>query len=388
MNSKNFIELNGKRYDALTGSLLTDVRPPQAHAGKTARKAAPKTVDGIFRTRTTSAATAGRPSAPATAAKAHHTVTVQTKTPQPASPGRHVRISAAKPNPAVRHKLQSSHTLMRTAVKKPAPGLKKQIHVQSSLQRAVPAIIIPKTSAYGIEQHRLSRSKNIPRSQQISRFAVPRPALAVSLSHVPVQPAPKVTNEPPVATPSPQPAHQPLDMFEQAMLGATHFVDLAARKAHFKKKTRRHIASMAAGAAALLVIVGFAAYQNTPGLQLKVAGFKAGVATAHTPDFRAAGFAYDGVRSSFGRLTIGLSQAGSNYELIQQNTNWSSDDMIQNISSIDASGEPDYQTLQVGNTPVYRFSNTSATWIKDGTWYQLNGGPVTAAQVQSLVQSS
>jgi hypothetical protein len=384
MNSKNFIELNGKRYDASTGTLLADVKPQLAPTAKTIRKAAPKTVDGIFRTRTTSAATAGRPSAPV---KTHKTVIAQAKTPRTTPPGHQIRVTTAKPNPTVRHKLQGSHTLMRTSVKKPGPGLKKQIHVQSSLQRAIPAIIAPKTSVYSIEQHRLARSKSTPRSQQISRFAAPRPALAVSLSHVPVQPAPKVTNEPP-ATPAPQPAHQPLDMFEQAMLGATHFVDLAAHKAHFKKKTRRHLASMTAGAAALLVIAGFAAYQNTPGLQLKVAGFKAGVATAHTPDFKAAGFAYTGVQSSFGRLTIGLNQAGNDYELIQQNTNWSSDDMIQNISSIDASGEPDYQTLQVGNTPVYRFSNTSATWVKDGTWYQLNGGPLTAPQIQSLVKSS
>jgi hypothetical protein len=276
---------------------------------------------------------------------------------------------------------------MRTAVKKPAPGLKKQIRVQTGLQRAVPAVITTKTSTYGIEPQRLARAHNVPRSQQISRFGAPVPKLAITVSHVPVQPPPKVTNEPPV-TPAPQPANQPLDMFEQALLGATHFVDLAAHKAHFRKKTRQHVASMTAGAAALLIIAGFAAYQNMPGLQLKVAGFKAGVATAHTPDFKAAGFAFNGVDSNFGRLTIGLKQAGNNYELVQQNTNWSSSDMIQNISSIDASGAPDYETLQVGNTPVYRFSNTSATWIKDGNWYQLSGGPLTSTQVQALVKNS
>lgn len=392
MNSKNVIELNGRRYDAATGKVLgghapAKKRQPTAASGKTSR---PKTVDGVFRS----------PARPALAAKAvhqratavlHHTSSrppvaahAAVKPAAPVSSPRRRAHTTARHLPA--HQPQTTHTLMRRAVHKPGPSVKRQINVQTALQTKVSATLVKKFSVGVVEPNRIIRAKNIHRSRLISRFGREAHRVAPSVAHIPVK-TPPADSEPPLA-PAPHTTNKPLDIFEQAVANASHFVDIKNHRAGLKKRARRHAAGMAAGIIALVVIAGFAAYQNTPGLQLKLAGFRAGVATAHTPDFKAAGFAYRGVHASFGKLVIGLSNAGKQYQLTQQNTNWSNSDMIQGIGSVDASGTPDYNTLQVGATSVYRFGNNSATWIKNGNWYQLSGEALTNNQVASLVKNS
>jgi hypothetical protein len=171
-------------------------------------------------------------------------------------------------------------------------------------------------------------------------------------------------------------------------MNASHYVDVQAHHARFRLQSRRHLASMAAGTLALLVIAGFAAYQNTPGLQFKVASMHAGVAT-RMPNFKAAGFAFNGVKASGDHLTVGFSGVTGNYQLTQSHTNLSSGDMINTVGATDASGTPDYQTVQAGDTTVYRLSNTSATWVQNGTWYTVSGSSyLSDTQLTSLVRNS
>ena len=144
---------------------------------------------------------------------------------------------------------------------------------------------------------------------------------------------------------------------------------------------------MTAGTLALLVIVGFGIYQNTPGLQFRVASIQAGIST-NMPNFRAAGFAYNGVHAGNDQLYIGFRNISGNYELTQTNTNMSGSDMIASISATSASGNPDYRTLQAHNVTVYRFSNTSATWVANGKWYTVSGtSALSDSQVKSLVSN-
>jgi hypothetical protein len=201
---------------------------------------------------------------------------------------------------------------------------------------------------------------------------------------VPVKPE----GEEPSTPPAPQPNNKPLDIFEHALMNASHYVDVQAHHARFRLQTRHHLTSMAAGTLALLVIAGFAAYQNTPGLQFKVASMHAGVAT-HMPNFKAAGFAFNGVKANGSKLTVGFSSVSGNYQLTQSPTNLTGSDMIDSVGATDASGTPDYQTLQAGDTTVYRLSNTSASWVLHGTWYTVSGSNyLTDGQLQSLVTNS
>jgi hypothetical protein len=235
----------------------------------------------------------------------------------------------------------------------------------------------------------LARAQSANRSPQISHHANGTSHKVQPLfAPLAVQPVPvKPEGEVPSTTPSPQPNNKPGDIFEHALANAEHFVDIHAHRAHFKKKARMHVASMAAGTLALLFIAGFAAYQNTPGIQFKVASVQAGVST-HMPNLSAAGFAYNGVKASDGKLTVGFSGASGNYQLTQENTNLSGSDVIQSIGATDASGAPDYQAVQAGGTTVYRFNNTDATWVSGGKWYTVTGtGSLTDNQVRDLVHN-
>lgn len=376
MKTKNIIELNGKRYDAATGTI---VGVAESRSKPADQPAATKNIDGFFRSTRTVAAK--------TVPVAHKISVVAAPAPAPKSP-RKPLVTRTVANHTKAHTPASATTLMRSAVRRPDASFKKQTTVAGSLQHKVPSLIVAKQSAARVNPSRLARAASIEHSPHISRHGSSAPQVPVTLAPLAVQPTPVKPAKETTGAPAPQPSNKPVDIFEHAMANASNFVDTQTQKLHFKKKVRRHVASMAAGTLALLVVAGFAAYQNTPGLQFKVASLQAGVAT-NMPNLQAAGFAYNGVKAGNGKLTVGFSGQGGKYQLTQQPTNLSSDDMIQNIGATDASGTPDYTTVQAGNTAVYRFSNTNATWISGGKWYTVTGtGALTDSQVKALVQNS
>lgn len=332
--TKEVVELNGKTYDAVTGLQLHDVVKPVVHQADD-------------------------------------------------SPTAH-----RQPNHTKAHQPQASRILMRKAVKKPGPGLKRQVHVQSALSHSSAAIIPVKHSATQIDTKRLEAAKQVERSHKISRFH-PIRDIPVTYAAVPVQQVPedKPGNTPPV-TPPPVPTNKPEDIFEQAIERANSYVDLAAHRKHLTKKARRHAMSMSAGVLALLIIAAFGAYQNSPGLQLKVASLHAGVSTT-MPNFTASGFAYNGVGHDQSRLIIGLKDGGKEYQLSEQKTNWTAQEMIDHISSIDESGQTNYATYTTDGYTVYKFGTNQATWVKDGVWYQVNGREnLTDTQLRALVHNT
>lgn len=280
------------------------------------------------------------------------------------------------------HKPQATHILMRQSVKKPSAGIKKQINVQSELMHQVPAVIATKMSVHSINPSRLERAKNVAKSQHIYHYShQAAPKVRPLVTSLQVKQAPPLITEHSVVS-------KPLDLFENALANASNFVDTQSSKLHFKKKARRHVASMSAGVLALVILGSFLAYQNVPGVQLKIASIRAGVQTG-MPNFQAAGFAFNHViKHKSNQLTIGFSGHGANYQLVQQPTNWSSNEMIQNISSTDASGTPNYTTIDTKGPTVYRLANNSATWVSDGKWYQVNGtGSLSDYQLKNLVSN-
>lgn len=434
MNSKKVIEVNGKRYDAVTGALL-------GSAPAAALRTSGRNMDGFFRSRTSAPKTLSvseklyaektraenqhsqeprvekitilaapaptpaplprhRPSRNINHAQAHapqpvRVVRVRARVEPSVSQSVTVRHHAAVVNHTKPHTLQSSITLMRKSVQRPTPSFHKRAGTVGALQHTVPSLIVPKASVASLDPSRLARAQSTARSPHVSRHAnVQHHRIVPQFAPVAVQPVPTVApgsdtkpgNEDPSA-PAPLQPNNPTDIFEKALMNATHFVDLHARRQTYRRRAQRHIVSMAAGTFALIVIAGFAAYQNTPGLQFRVASIQAGVST-HMPNLQAAGFAYKGAHAQDGKLAITFSNARANYQLTQSATNLSGDDMIQVVGATDASGYPNYQTIHTDSTTVYRFSTTNATWVSNGTWYTVNGnGPLSDSQVESLVRN-
>lgn len=390
-------------YDAITGKVMGAGSAPPVRGGQN--------IDGFFRSRTTTTPTKKSPPISDNitvlgtthhAPKPHRSRAVnhaRVHTPQPAKTVG-VRVAAtvshsqkltvhrtpSNPNHAKAHVTQHSKTLMRTAVKRPAPSFHKQANTVGSLQHAVPSLIVPKKSVASLDEERLVRAQQTGKSPYVAHHGAQVRAVQPQIAALSVQPVPEPSATPPVATPSPTPTNKPTDIFEHALANASHFVDTQAHRAHFKKKARRHAVSMAASVLALAVIAGFAAYQNSSGLQFKVASMQAGFSTK-MPNLNAAGFAYNGVKASDSKLTVGFSDASGNYQLTEAPTNWSDQDMIQSVGATDASGKPIYSTVQAGDVQVYRFDNTQATWVQNGQWYTVTGtGALSDQQVQNLVK--
>jgi hypothetical protein len=427
MKSKNTIELNGNLYDATTGKMLGAAQSaapvtPATASPKVARptkKTSGVNIDGFFRSRTSASATVRAAqatkeninvlAAPSPAprhepkpsrslpnhAKAHKPQTSQRAVSSLSTPVKVHTPATSKPahtaaNHVSVHRPQSAVTLIRTAVKKPAPSLKAQTTVQGELAHQVPGRIEVKRHASTIDTNRLVRATTVSTSPMVSHHGKQPAKIETAVAPLAVQPVPvpvKPEGEVPSAAPAPQHGNNPQDIFNHALANASGFKDVREHRAHFRKHTRNHVASMAAGTLALLLIAVFAFYQNSPGMQIRVASVKAGVAT-QTPNFAAAGFAYNGATAANGKLTVGFTDGQGKYQLTQQATNWSSNDMIQDISATDASGKPNYSTINADGTTVYRFNNTGATWVSNGKWYSVTGTKALSNdQVKSIVEN-
>lgn len=348
--SKQTITLQGKTYDAITGALVQDAAAP--------------------------------------AATRSHTKVMPSKKAQPTQTQSTTKPISRTANHTRHHSQQSAHTLMRHAVKKPTVSVRKQAKTQHALIHTQPQQITVKRSALQLDNQRLERAKATPQHTKVGRFHVPL-SVPIKLTSIPVRQMPegRPTNTPPT-TPPPTPTNKPGDMFEQAIEQASHFVDISVQRKSFKKQARRHAFTLAAGTLAVLTIAGLAVYQNSPSLQLRVAGYRAGVATV-TPDFNASGFSYGGASVQGARVIIGLTADGVRYQLSQQETNWSSEQMIAQVASTDASGQPNYTTITTDNTTVYRLGGSQATWVTNGIWYQLSGEQALSdEQITTLVKNT
>lgn len=338
---KKMLQVNGKIYDAVTGQRIDGIVAPRSKNPKV------------------------------------------TKTAQTTPKDSHKLDLAKRPaNHAGRHRPAHAQTLMRGAVKKPSASIKKQLHPQSAITHDTQAIPV-KHSVEHIDNARAERAMKASQHRQIHRFHPPG-QVPVTFAEIPVQKAPQRV---PVAAP-PIRADSPIALFDHAITQATHFVDITSHKTIFRKKARRHALAMSGGIISLLLIAGFLAYQNTPKVQVQVAGAVAGVST-RMPNFKAAGFTYLGVKTNGSMVVYDFASSGSTYRLTAQATSWTGEDMINQISAVDASGTPNYQIISNGTFKVYKFSNQSATWINHGTWYQVYGNtPLSDDQLLALATHS
>ena len=346
--TKQTIELNGKHYDSVTGELVS-----------------------------ATAKTEVEPKAKKTVATPHDTAEVVVTESHAATPKTEANHTKA-------HTVQSSQTLMRKAVKRPGPSVKRHgIHAPVTHESTTTVAV--KHGVHTVNPNRLERAQTVHQSAYVQKYN-PLHHIPVSLSSVPVQPEPKQEEqEAPVAPP---PIQHGMAMFERAIENATHYVDIAAQKKHFTKKQRRHAMSMSSGFAALMLVAGFMVYQNSPGLQVSAAGMRVGVSTV-APDFQKIGLSYNGVATEEDKRIIGLKDSTYTYQLTQEKTNWSGDSMIQSVSSTDASGTPNYTVVEVNGQKVYRLGNGSDMWVKDGVWYSLSGNrSVSPDKLKAIVQNS
>jgi hypothetical protein len=393
----NIIELNGKRYDAITGAVLG------VATGHGAVRRSPRAIDGIVRaSKISPQAQTRRPhaSTPATqpVVAAIHTASSSKAT------NHKVDVSRPHISPVKHHQPQKGKTLMRRAVQKPDVTLKPAIKVQAPSEIAAASVktvakpLAKKLSVTNVNTARLARAETTVQSSSIRRFqspassaAKPRAAIAYhqSASSVPAHVSRPVAFTPlqhPISQatlPTNTPAKRPqTDIFEAAIAHATSHQQQAPRLHRKKQK----MASVFAGVAAFLILGGFIAYLNLPGIEMQFASMKVGF-RAELPEYAPTGYAMaGGIRSDGdGQISVSYRSGDSAYTIRQQQSDWNSQTLLESYVTANAS---DHQTIQSQGRTIYIYNGNNATWVDGGVRYNINGNaPLTANDIVKVASS-
>ncbi|MDB5181768.1 MAG: hypothetical protein JWP13_531 [Candidatus Saccharibacteria bacterium] len=354
-NIKNTIDINGKRYDAVSGAFLGQAGAAQRTSGKF--------VDGFRPVSQSNTQSAVKPLQRA-----------------PHSPASH----------AVAHKPEPTHTLMRSAVKKPritAPSVIKAQTRTDILAKTPKQIVTPKLSHTGVDPHRLKKATQMSKSPVVSRYGTahnPTQAMAFTPSTNQVAPRLTQTMSTPVIPVAPVRQHaKPTDIFEQALAQATSH----EQKFDDKKKGKgRRIRSLITASVSVLLVAGMIAYFNAPALSLKMASTRAGF-EAKLPGYSPAGYQFGDISYGPGNVTVSYEAAdkSSKFDITQKVSDWDSQALLNNF--VDTANKA-YQTYERAGRTVYFFGNNTATWVDSGVWYTVNGNnSLTKNQLLDLAGS-
>lgn len=392
----NVIEINGKRYDAVSGQLLGDaqaratvstVKPMQTRSGS---------LDGVTKSAVRAVAPAAKPRLAAAAPAKSEEVRVRPFSDFVRTPGQAVQ----------RHKAVKSQTLMRSSVSKPAPSLKRhtKAHQRTDVLVKQPSITVkPKLSSYQLDQKRVARAKQTPRHHEVARYTATQAALPSGVSVKPITPQPTRQLAPvyahtaaaAVAQPAiPRPAaaapkNRSMDIFEQALARANSQVAAPLPKRQVRRRRAGFGAralSISAASLALLLVVGFVGWQQKASLTMHYAAAKAGVA-ASLPGYKPAGFKASNFAYSPGIVSVNFHNAndGSSFALIEKSSGWDSQALR---DSFVANQSKTYQTIDAAGRTIYTYGNNNATWVDNGVWYQVNSkGSLTTDQLVQLALS-
>ena len=330
VGTQHVIELNGRRYDALTGKMLPLHETP-------AQKAAPRhspshSIDGF------------------TKVKSHAPRRV---------------ASTVTPH----HSVQKSQTLMRKAVKKPAAIQplhgRANLHKPNATHHVKHAADIA-TSQYTPPAERVNRAVHTKQSTLINRFGAEMGTMMQSQQAAPApvqQPAPA-----PVAAPE-APSH-----IEAAVAHAAPKLKKAPvhhRVAH-KMRIKPRTLSVSAAVFAFMLLGSFYAYNNAANLSMRVAAMKSDV-RGSLPAYKPAGFAISGpIKYQPGEIVVAYKSNSDDrhFEITQKTSNWDTDALRENYV---APMKTAYQTVQEKGKTIYLYDDSSATWVDGGVWYKIDG---------------
>lgn len=324
---KNFIEINGNKYDADTGRLIEQV--PAVSAEKTPK---PGSIDGFVR----------RPGAiykPTIIEKS------EAKTSKPAK--------SHRPASSMDRKPQRSTTLMRPAVKKPShkPATTLKKHIEA-----------PKVQP-GVPHGRLKRAGEVQKSHKISRFRPMHSRSTVIKKSAPLAVAEKAHHK----TESREDLSTQL---ERAVENATSHLEHFVEDTKNSRKSRRF--ALVSISLSLVLVSGVLIYQAVPLAKVKVAGTKAGF-SASLPSYSPAGFGMDGsVKATSGEVNLNYKSRTDDkgYHITQSPSDWNSQSLVNNF--LLPSGKT-FETYESNGTTIYVYDGSNATWVDGGIWYVLEG---------------
>lgn len=353
-NKQNIIELNGKKYDVVTGKLLSvPQKSTAAHHAVSKSNTSGTIMDGFVR-----------------------------KPIPPASPISHSRTQNVGSH-ALHTKTDRSRTLMRKTVPKPQTATQTSPNSQQNHQLKNKSVVVPHA--------RVLRAKETSRSSLVSRYGLNQSKTSFVKAFIPVKEAPQPL--PPhhagqiqnshKATSAAAPARHDhkvstSSILRNAVENSTSHTEVykpAKKQIFITKNISVSTRALSAGSlmVAGLVLGAFIMYQNVPNVRMRIATTRSGV-KGNLPTYQPAGFS---IGSSFkydpGRIIIGFnstSDKNRKFEITQTNSQWNSDSLLENFV---ATTKKPYQTYQDKGKTIYIYDGTNATWVDGGIWYRVEG---------------
>ena len=370
---KNTIEINSKIYDATTGALIEDKGIPVPKPTISKRK----NIDGIVSSHT-KLSNQHKLAAPTERSKSkfsHHVA-------PPAKPKMHNVGRSAKLS--TRRKIEPSHTLMRTAVKKPNTTTRHSINAHGStdkLTKVPEHVVAHKPSAHSVNERRLSHAKRVNKSGAVTRFSKSTTANTTFTA-----PKKHSVSQPHIAPPKPI-VHHPKstnDMLQQAIDHATSHREPALKK----KMTRpKKVGSLAALGVASFVLLGFVISQSMPTINVKLASAKAGI-EAGIPGYQPAGYHLGDLQYGAGVVAMNFdsnSDQERKYQVTQKASEWDSTTLRDIYVQ---SNDKNFRTVESGGRTLYIYGKNNATWVDKGIWYQVQStGSLSNRQLLDIAKS-
>lgn len=359
MGSKQTIELNGKHYDARTGKILSVSSAPTAtaHARKVnALVSSATSIDGFSK-------------------KLSH-------------PPRKVG------NQAARREVNRSHTLKRTAVKKPVRPKAATSSKKIAANAHVPVMEIHPPS-YSIPRERLKRLEAVKQSKLVSRYSkdlsttsqsTAKPAHKAAAAHV-AHAAPPIVKAVSTVVDTPQPS-----AFEQAIDQAEAHQSVRTKKpsarAKLSKKLRMspRVLNVFGFTVALMMFAGYFGYNNAPNVSMRVAAMRANV-EGSIPAYKPSGFSLDrSIKYKQGEITVNFVSNSDqrNFAITQTASGWDSTALHQNF----VTKQEHVRSIEDKGKTIYLYDENNATWVDGGVWYKIEGNSKLNSDQLSRIASS
>ena len=349
--SQTVLEVNGKRYNAITGELL-DAPKAQYTVPKTSNG---HSIDGF---------TVPKPLSPT-----HTTV--------------HNHSAAHSPRKATmnditvsrRHKLQKSQTLMRKTVTKPI----QNHHVTVTAHQSV-------------NPSRNDRALLTPTHPAVSKFksTATQKSSSPTVTHLPV--AHPVQN-PQLTAPIPNTAPK---LTAESFISQQLSKDIAAQdlQKSSTKKDRlgflrsKKAVSLSASALAVLALAGFITWQNMPSISVAVAGKKSGL-SVHVPKGVPSNFALSReVIYSKGEVTFAYKSRvdDRHFTITTQNSQDMTSQSLESAIALNTKGN--YQTYQADGITLFITGPGVADWIDGGQRFNVSGESGLSSEQLATIASS
>jgi hypothetical protein len=392
---KTTIEINGRKYDAQTGSLIVSDRAAVAVPNTATKPVLPTPVkrspviDGINRRLAPNHSFSRQMDATGESVKA------QVKT----------AIKVPRDNGGIyssQRQLEKSTTLLRNVVKK--PFTKAQIHgLSGSMTILSKQLAQIRTQISNDITPKITTPKTVPTSSLINKFA---PTGAQSTAHKPkivnglavAQPPQSSTVTAPPLPPVIIPSHKNHKKVKQEVFKHTVIprINFSSKDEHQDKLFTRvsknlhfnsRVLAVSAGVLAIILLGGFLAYQRVPSVAMRVAASSAGF-SGHLPSNIPSGYSYRGpIMFSKGVISLNyLSNSDQRrFTITQKPTSWTSESLLTNYL---IASKARYQTYRDKGLTVFVFNEGNATWVDKGIWYSITGeGSLSSDQILGIAGS-